>query len=366
MTYLTNNLIENEDYNNFVWGAPGGDTGVVVGNNLNYLFGPGRADRGMNQDMGNLEIAGLPGFTSTANSKGQLIPVDAGESILARSWIGFFASVNRLRHFQTGGGGNITLSAGNRPAVGTVIQTIAAVTSKLTDANLFYASPVPGGGVTLTSLSQTKAASLTQSTIAAVVTRVFAVEVEWNSGDQARWFFNSGGRVRISISGVTTGSPANDRSTDLVATLIGLGSCDIRGHTNTGFTGNDAASNSGSGKGYWELPDDTGVFAQLGSNTLGLGVYSNSVVTVFVARSDTGGNGSENGALGKTLRFNIQVSSGFGSTGVNTGVGGIPNYNTDQINIEVRALISLIEGVGAGSTIDKRWINPTISPLTQV
>ena len=267
MTYLTGQVINHEDYNNYVWGDPTGDNGVVVSNNINYLWGPGKADRGINQDMQSLEIPGLAGSgtISATDKKGKLLPVNTGDSVEAQSWIGFFASLNRLRYFQEGATGNLAMSP--TPAQGRTISTYASVAAKLTAANVWFASPVPTIGVSTSSVSTTKSVNLNQANYAGTVVKEYSCKISWPTGDHIRWFFNAGGQVRIGMAAATIGSPATDRSAALVSTVQGLGECYISAYTNSGFNGDDAgAANSGAGKGYWTLGTTS---QQLGAKYIG-------------------------------------------------------------------------------------------------
>jgi len=358
MTYSTNSVIDNEDYNNFVWGDPTGNNGVVVGSNINYMWGPGRADRGLNQDMESLEIPGLPQSPVSAvlsDRKGKLQPVAAGDVVEAQSWIGFFASLNRMRYYQEGATGNLSMSP--TPAQGRTISTFASVGTKMTAANVWFSTPTPNFGIATNSVEAARTVDLTVGTIASTVVREYSCTISWPTGDHARWFFNSGGRLRISFAGATIGNPANDRSLSLVSTINGIGECYISSYTNSGFNGSDAVVNSGAGKGYWTLGTTS---QQLGSNTLGSGAYSDSFITVYAYRADTTGTGALNGAVGRTIVVVFRVSSGYGST------GGLPAWNTDNIDVRVGLTVDLIDQTGAGATVTKTWSNPTVSTITLI
>jgi hypothetical protein len=105
---------------------------------------------------------------------------------------------------------------------------------------------------------------------------------------------------------------------------------------------------------------------QLGSNTLGAGVYSDSYITAYAYRADTSGNGSDNGAVGKSLVIVFTVSSGFGSTGTASGPGGTPNWNTDNIDIQLGMSVDIIDQTGAGSVVSKTWSDPTVGSLALI
>jgi hypothetical protein len=356
MTYSTGQVINNEDYNNFVWGDPTGNNGVIVSNNLNYLWGPGLADRGINQDMTSLEIPGLPGSTGSVDTKGKLSPVNEGDTVEAQSWIGFFAALNRLRYYQDGATGNLALSP-QAPGVGRLITTFASVSAKLTSANTWYTAPDPTIGVQTGSVSATRTVNLNNANYAGTVRRQYSCKVQWPTGDHARWFFNAGGQLRIGFSASTIGNPATDRSAALVSTIQGIGECYISAYTNSGFSGNDSTTNSGTGKGYWTLDTSS---QQLGKNTLGAGTYSDSYITCWAYRTDTTGNGADNGAVGKSIVIVFEVSSGFGST------GALPAWATDNLDVQIGIAIDLFDQTGSGSTVSKTWSNPTVGTIALI
>jgi hypothetical protein len=359
MTYVTGSLIDNEDYNNYVWGDPTGNNGVLVGNNVNYMWGPGKADRGLNQDMQSLEIPGLPQNPTSSvlsDRKGKLQPVNTGDLIEAQSWIGFFSALNRMRYYQEGATGNLSLSP-STPAQGRTISTYASVASKLNSGNVWFGSPVPTFGVSVASVSSTKTVDLNYGSYAGTVSRQYSCKVAWPTGDHARWFFNAGGQLKISFAGSTIGSPASDRSAALVSTINGIGECYISAYTNTGFSGNDSGSNNGAGKGYWNLGTSS---LQLGSNTLGAGTYSDSFITVYAYRTDTTGNGADNGAVGKSIVIVFTISSGYGST------GALSAWNTDNLDVRTGISIDLIDQTGAGATVEKTWSNPSVGSIALI
>ena len=359
MTYSSGQLIDDADYNSFVWGDSTGSGTMNISNNIHYLWGPGRADRGINQSMTDL-IPGLPGSTSgsiggtTYNDRvGTLSPVSAGTDIRAQQWIGFFSALNRLRYYQDGSTGNVALSP--QPGFGQTISVQALVSSKLLAANSWYANPSANQGVTVTSVSDSKSVNIQYPNFAGVVRRGYTRTISWSSGDQIRWFFNSGGRIRISVSGSTAGGVATDRSIAMATTLNQFGEATIDAYNLSVFTGNDFPTNAGAGTGYWRLGT---TYKPIGTNTLGAGTYSDSFVIGYARVQDTAGNGSDNGAVGKSIQILIVISSGFGGTGT------LPAWATDSLNVNLNMSIDVIDRTGSGAVISKTWSNPSVSDFS--
>jgi len=345
MTYSSGQIIDDADYNNFVYGDSTGSGTINVTNNLYYLIGPGRADRGLNQDFSGL-VPGLPGSTSGTiggvpynDRVGTLDPVDAPDDILAQQWIGFFSSLNRTRYYQSGAGGNVSLAT--PPAFGSRIDVIASINSTLNSANLWFASPTPVQGINSVT-NDNKTVALIVATTPDPISRTYTRSVEFsNGGDHARWFFNSGGQIRVSVTATrATGS----RSQALATALQQFGTCTWGAYTNSGFSTNDTPSPSGANKGYW----NTGTsYLTLGSNTLGAGAYST-----------TGGGATQNGAVGRLIEFRLSLTSSAGGTGPE------PAWSTDQLDIDIAFNFDIVNKTGAGATLTQTWQIPQMSAIT--
>lgn len=356
MTYATGQTIDDADYNNFVYGDSTGSGTVNITNNLYYLMGPGRADRGINQDFTGL-IPGLPGSTSGTiggvpfnDRVGTLDPVVAEEDILAQQWIGFFSALNRLRYWQDGSGGNVTLVT--PPAFGSRIEVIASINSALNSANLFYNNPTPSTGIDAVT-NDNRSVQLTEASTGSPISRVYTRSVTFQSGgDHARWFFNSGGIIRVSVS--ATGA-VGSRSQALATCLQQLGSCDIYAYGNSGFAGNDLPSPGGASRGYWTMGTS---YRTLGQNTLGAGAYSATVVAVECRVVTTGGNATQNGAVGRQLDFRLSLVSDAG------GTGALPAWATDSLDLSIQFNFDIVNQTGAGSTITRTWEIPTMSAIS--
>lgn len=356
MTYASGQIIDDADYNNFVYGDSTGSGTINVSNNLRYLFGPGRADRGLNQDFQGL-IPGLPGSTSGTidgvpfnDRVGTLTPVAASQDILAQQWIGFFSAINRLRFWQDGSGGNITLAT--PPAYGSRIDVINNVTSALNSANLWFGNPNPSQGIDAVT-NDNRSVQLTVATTSAPISRTYTRSVTFQSGgDHARWFFNSGGIIRVSVS--ATGA-VGGRSQALATALQQLGSCDFYAYSNSGFPGNDDPSPSGANRGYW----NTGTsYRTLATNTLGAGAYSTTVVGIEVRVPTTGGGATQNGAVGRQIDFQLSLVSSAGGTGPE------PAWATDSLDLSIQFNFDIVNQTGPGSTITRTWEIPTMSAIT--
>jgi hypothetical protein len=356
MTYSSGQTIDDADYNNFVYGDSTGSGTINVSNNLYYLIGPGRADRGLNQDFTGL-VPGLPGSLSGTiggvpynDRVGTLTSVEAPDDILAQQWIGFFSSLNRTRFYQSGAGSNVSLAT--PPAFGSRIDVIASINSVLNSANLWFTSPSPVQGVD-DATNDNKSVALIVATTADPISRTYTRTVEFsNGGDHARWFFNSGGQIRVSV---TATRAVGSRSQALATTLQQFGTCTWGAYTNSGFSTNDTPSPSGANKGYW----NTGTtYLTLGTNSLGAGAYSTTVVGMEVRVPTDGGGATQNGAVGRKIEFRLSLTSSSGGTGPE------PAWATDSLDIDIAFNFDIVNKTGSGSTLTRTWQIPQMSGIT--
>lgn len=353
MSYTSTGTIEASDYNLLVWGDnTGTGTMITSNNNLNYLWGPGYGSKGLNQDM--TSVTGLPYSTGT-DTVGSLTKVTAGpitsytgSSVTASQWIGFFSALNKMLYHQVQANvSSVSVPGGTAPTVGKTVGIYASLSSYLASA-----------ATSMGSARSTQAVALGgQNSLSWVVASTATVQeytasryITWNTADDARWFFNAGGQVRVSVGGATA---SGDRSSAIVSVLNDFGACYFSYNTNTGFAGNDEApaNTPGLGKGYWNLG---GTFLRVGKNTAASGsVYGGTYCELTARVVNYLGTGSENGAVGRRMEFTLHVYSDFGSN---------PAGNTtDNINVNVNFLVDLFDpvGNGSGAVLVKTWANPT-------
>lgn len=359
MTYSSTQLIQASDYNNFVWGDAAGTGSVITSNdNLYLLWGPGYANKGLNQSFVGL-TPGLPGSVP-ADSSGTLTQVDglsagtvpdlfSGDLVTAQQWIGFYGTLNRLRYFQAGSSGNVTLSP--LPGQGKTIQTFASVSTKLTDASTWFDSANPTQGVATTSQSTSFSKSFNIGDTAANLSNTVQQYIDWPSGDDIRWFFNSGGYVRVSVSARNnTGNPS-DRTTAMVSTVRAMGSVIIKGYSNTGYSGRNQSLGIYL-TGYWNGLYHPFAVWQLGGYELGSTSYPTTSIYGYARIANNGGNGTQGGALGQRLHLRWDMLSPYATW---TSL-----YKpTDTLDFDFLVTIDIVDQSGSGSTIARTWGLPS-------
>jgi hypothetical protein len=354
MAYAVNDNIEAAHYNIFVWGSSSGGTLETGVNNINLLWGPGDGNKGMNQDMSS--ILGLPNNLGVSagvynDTVGTLTPVDgvsAGDSeaqastVLSRQWIGLISAMNRSLYHQNTA--NVVLS--QAPGFGRDIRFITSMSTYMNTiasgmGTARFRATQAGIGLNSPSAWSVGGTGTNQSFS---VTRT----IEWPSADDARWFFNSGGRIRVSCSATGAG---NDRSSAISVITNLLGASDIGYNSRTQFSG---ASSLGNNVGYWNMTYSDTTFQNIGTINAAAGsVYSTTSLSVSVKLS---GDTSGTSGRGKILQVKYDWVSGFG------GTGGEAAWNAgDSISITLNTIIDVLTPAYTGGMIQKTWADPSIS-----
>lgn len=209
MTYTSGGLIQATDYNTFVsTGSP----------NINNIWSTGSGDSGWGQ---------------TAIST-----VSAGANVTATSWA---TMVNNLA--SMGNQTNTTITSRSAPTAGTLIQILANVSTDINSCNTNRGNAAASG---TTSSTWTGSTAKTAATAAASGgwTITFTHTVTFGSADQARYFWNAGGLVRLDMSKTSTGTDKDPDWNSFVGTVgtlymsgrVNSAAQTIAGTSYTGFT----------------------------------------------------------------------------------------------------------------------------------
>jgi hypothetical protein len=376
MAYSINDEALASHYNQFVWGSTGGGTLVTSNNNIYRIWGRGSGNRGMNQSMTVIEghdqynnpnvsapndrfvAYGTNPNTAAAYDDrfGSLRPVDGpssgdpAEIISANHWIGLFSAINRMLYHQNQPA-NLFLSSDtvSKPMFNGTVKAVNYV-----QTNIDTCATNMGVGRATTTLVLTNSSATNSWTVPdntfSNQTRTFDRTCTWNDGNQARWFFNSGGKMRIKVSATSSG---DSRSLEMGAIIDGLGTCTIGYSSNTGFSGNDSSATQDLTKGFWTFSNGAG-YTQLGRRSAVAGAtYTDSYCTLSVKLSGDTSEGS-NGA-----KFDIRL---FAYSGFNlSGAAGLsPDWASDGLNITIAVQIEILDPAYSGSMLTKGWTDPSL------
>jgi hypothetical protein len=187
MTYSAGSTIVDDDYNIFATGNAAG-TGDAAVANINTILGVGDDERGYGQS-------------------GALGSVTVGDTVQATSWASLLTKNTLLANHQ-----GTTITSITNPTSGNTISAYAALSANVT-ATFNGKLDAAGSGSDSTVSSVTTTSWNTSSTLSKTFT--FA------SRNQLRYFFNTGGMIRLSWS--RTGGTTSSQNTAWTDTLTAAG-----------------------------------------------------------------------------------------------------------------------------------------------
>jgi hypothetical protein len=209
MSYVQGGIIEATDYNGFVSNNA---------NNINAVWGTGSTDKGWGQ---------------TAIST-----VSVGGTVTATQWATLVGNLA-----TAGSQSSSTITSRTQPQVGNIIAILANVA---TDINTVTTNRGNAAGSGTTSSTWTGATAKTTATGSGVNawTITFTHTVTFPSADQARYFWNAGGLIRLDMSKSSTGTDSDPDWNSFVGTVgtlylsgrVNSANQLIAGGTYTGFT----------------------------------------------------------------------------------------------------------------------------------
>lgn len=279
MAYSQGGLIAATDYNTIVGTSPGSTT-----NTINTVWAVG---------------SGSAGYGQTPISS-----VSASALVTATQWATLINNLNSTLTHQSGSGSGLSA-----PVAGNQINYLSTLQTQVNNAytnRLTFAS----NSAAVTNVSSLTAyAAWTSATTTSTLTRSFGCRVTFPSADQARYFFNSGGRVKFNISGTGSGS---SRSTAAANMCTYLGGVLVFGaNTNGGRagTGGTVATNDTT-KGYYGA---TNANVNIVSVTGVTASYTTDTGTIAIKTNGTQGSNNDNGSQ---LEFWATINS---TSGANAG-----------------------------------------------
>lgn len=314
MTYAQYGLVQASDYNTLVGTSPS-----FVTNTINTTWANGWGPRGYGQ---------------TALSQ-----VSPSATVTATQWSTLIGTVNSMLQHQAGSGTGITL-----PTTGNTISYLGTLTGAVTTAYnnaLNYASSgstVSGSNITaawVVSVANAGSNPPNAATSRTAITRSFGLTATFASADQARYFFNAGGRLKYNISG-SQNSSTSARTNEIISMLGFMGGINSFGaNTNGQRTGSGGTLGTNDGtKGYWTanptMPTsnvtlvtmtstvtnytaDTG-YIQYKTNGFQNGYADNGSSVTFWTTVTTNSGTDYNGAFGFDDSFGVTVNQSIDVT----------------------------------------------------
>jgi hypothetical protein len=184
MTYSSQGLIQATDYNGFV------STGTP---NINNVWGTGSTDSGWGQTA--------------------IGTVSVGGTVTATQWASLVNTLTSMGS-QTG----TTITSRTAPVTGNTISVLANVATDITNCNTNRGNAA-GSGTTSSTWTGSTAKTTATGTAQGSWTITFTHTVTFPTADQARYFWNAGGLVRIDMSKSSTGTDADPDWNTFIGTV---------------------------------------------------------------------------------------------------------------------------------------------------
>lgn len=325
MTYTSGGLIQATDYNGFV--------STNASANVNGIWATGTSDAGYGQ---------------TAMST-----VSAAGTITATQWASLVNTISSLANHQ-----GTTITSRTAPVTGNTINILANLNTDLTNLTTNRGNAAATGSEIVSFTGTTAKTSATGSG-STPWTITFTHTVTFPSADQARYFFNAGGRIRIRFSKTSTGNLGDAEWNDLAGTLCGqiyiTGGTSTQTIAGTGYTGTTKIGGTGTPTilatttGWYDLTTgDTNIYQQYADTSPYTGQYIN-------VAAKTAGTGTQ---IVLTTTWVDPGGSGIGSSDVISG----GTDTTSPFSSFGTAPCTLVTAFVPSSTyLTNTWGTPTIA-----
>jgi hypothetical protein len=300
MSYSQGGLIAATDYNNFVGTATTSGT-------INYVWSTGNGQFGYGQTA----------LSQSASTTGL---------VTATQWATAVNTLNTISTHQSGSGTGI-----GAPTAGGIVAYLGTLSSSIGTINTNKLNAASTGGTT-TGTVYTGSITATNNTTYGEAT--FAQRtVTFASVDQARYFFNAGGKINLVITGVTN-NDGTSRSADAV-TLIGTNLGGVSGFgavSNSGLTGSGGSVNTNNTSvGYYSLTTSAVTYTQVTTTS---STYSGDFVKVYWQTNGTAGS---NAANGNVITIYLNYYSAHTST-----TSGLYGSSGDTLNVTVSHRVDIV------------------------
>ena len=219
MAYTAGDTILDDEYNNFLDGASPGAYGI------NHIMGTG---------------AGAYGLGQTG-----LSTVSAGNTITAAQWNSLFTAMNNIANHT-----NDTITSTTSTSAGDPITAVAALSSDLQT----LAASIAGGSTGATAVTTSAALQTSTSSSRYVGSHIAQQSVTFTNADQARYFFNAGGKIQVNVSrSANAGGSATSKDSSVDELITGLGDFKLGSVASTRSGSTETVSTNGLAIGFHDL-----------------------------------------------------------------------------------------------------------------
>ena len=255
MAYAVGDTITATEYNNFLNSSSSGTFGY------NHIAGTGSSTLG----LGQTEIAAVSGGSTT---------------VAASQWNALFTGMDNLVNHT-----NVSITAGttNQRSAGNTIEVVSAINADLQT----IATAVQGGCTSATAVSAGSELQSSQSSVRYNGTHVVEHTITFANNNSLRFFFNAGGKIRMSFTretgGLSDGSASSkDGSVDEL--IAAIGNFDMGSAATTRSGSGETVTTNGLGNGASDLDSSYTTLLKL---TQASGTYTTMFVQVEAKCNNT-------------------------------------------------------------------------------
>jgi hypothetical protein len=306
MSYAQGSLIDAADYNGLV-----GSNSTTAGT-INYVWDTGNGQFGYGQ--------------------GAVSAVSAAATITATQWSTMLNALNKALQHQ--GGAAATLGPVNYTA-GSTITFFSNVATSVTTINTNKLNFNSTRGATTTGSNLDKAYTNEAATMTHTITVTFA------SADQARYFFNAGGRLSL-VASQAGDFEQNAKETNWRDLINAVGTIHLDQLTSTRTGTGETLTTNGSAIGYWDLTTSNQTLIRLTQDTA---PYTANYIDIFARVAGAAGS---NGGLGTQVIFQIDYVDGSADGGFNDGISGTVRNRIDIVKPEITYLADVWGSITVG------------------
>ena len=255
MAYAVGDTITATEYNNFLNSSSSGTFGY------NHIAGTGSSTLG----LGQAAIAAVSGGSTT---------------VAASQWNALFTGMDNLVNHT-----NVSITAGttNQRSAGNTIEVVSAINADLQT----IATAVQGGCTSATAVSAGSELQSSQSSVRYNGTHVVEHTITFANNNSLRFFFNAGGKIRMSFTretgGLSDGSASSkDGSVDEL--IAAIGNFDMGSAATTRSGSGETLTTNGLGNGASDLDSSYTTLIKL---TQASGTYTTMFVQVEAKCNNT-------------------------------------------------------------------------------
>jgi hypothetical protein len=317
MAYTSGGTIQALDYNLLTWG---GNTQVynATPDNLAEVWGVGNGQNGYGQD------------TSLIST------LSAGTTVSATQWAGLVYTLNKTLGHQGGAAAQLATGSNIGIVAGATIAAFANVATAITTINTNKLNFNSTRGATTTGSNLDKVYNTEGATMTQTITVTFA------SADQARYFFNAGGRLSL-VAGQAGDFEQNAKETNWRDLINAIGTIHLDQLTSTRTGTGETLTTDGSSIGYWDLTTSNQTLIRLTQDTA---PYTANYIDIFAKVAGTAGS---NGGLGTQVIFQIDYVDGSADGGFNDGISGTVRNRIDIVKPEITYLADVWGSITVGA-----------------